>query len=231
MKTKIILNLTLIVLIISSCTKEKMISKETLKQKNSSEQLSSNSQNDFELTQTDKSAIEKLYPGLKFNDVTDEEFSNSNFVSKGSVIHFVDSIKQSLLNVFSNQNQTVKTKSIAISNSVALPGDTVIILPDVIVTSTIPSGGMFSSFTLSFLSSNNQSTMSNQSLSLTGVAIGWWWNTGFIPPANGNNGIINGTATYFYGLFTYSYPFTLNYTYDPVVHKVFYEWSTTNSDE
>jgi hypothetical protein len=207
MKKILILQFLLISLIIASCTKEKIISNEQ-PNPSSIQQLSTNKHYSLELTQKDKDDIERLFPEFKFKTRQEAIFSNSDFSSKEDLIKYLQSFKLSLVNIFSTAKFTVEAVYSDIApNSAPAPGDTVT-LQTVTVTG-IASGGLFSSFTLTFQYSSGAAggggRISNQSLSLVGGTVGWWWNSGY-SSSSGNSGYTNGTATYFYGLGTWSSP-------------------------
>ena len=85
----------------------------------------------------------------------------------------------------------------------------------------IASGGMFSSFTATF---SDFGSVSNFGLSLSGLAIGWTWLTGTTTYTGSFSGTTTGTATYDYGIASYSFDFALDWSVDPGGCELFYSW-------
>ncbi len=185
--------------------------------------LSSNRSSDIILSETDKAEIEKLFPGFKFKIGLNSDLSFYGFSSKLELINSLNLTKNNFESYFTQNAITIQ--AITIVTPSATPPDS-IISPTVTVTCpNIISGGLFSSFTLTF-SYNNTSGISGQALSLIGGTVGWWWNSGYSASTGLNSGYSTGTATYFYGLGTYSSPYTLSYTYNPTAHTLTYHWNS-----
>jgi len=90
-------------------------------------------------------------------------------------------------------------------------------------TASVPSGGMFSSFQVSFTS--GQSGISNFGMTLSGLAIGWTWSSGTNNPA-GFSGSQNGSALYSLGPVSYTTVHHLNYHFEPGSCTFTYSWGS-----
>jgi len=182
----------------------------------------------------DKLGIEKQFAGFTFNNNSGSpELLANAHKSKNEIIKDLSAVKSQFDQYFKGRIVTLHTNFIPSTQNVAGtgdegPGDTTI-LPTIVVTaSNIQSGGMFSTFSLTFNYSNT--AISGQALTLLGGTIGWWWNSGYSGSTGPNTGYTQGTATYFYGLGTYSMQYQLNYTYDPDAHTLTYSWSDAISN-
>lgn len=89
------------------------------------------------------------------------------------------------------------------------------------IASGISSGGMFSSFITGY--SNNAGVVSNFSLSLSGFAVGWSWESG-TTIISGLHGTTYGTAKYGYGIGSYSFNYALDWELNPTNCIMYYSW-------
>jgi hypothetical protein len=85
----------------------------------------------------------------------------------------------------------------------------------------ISSGGMFSSFTTTF---SNFGQVSNFSLSLSGMTIGWTWLTGTTTYTGNLSGTTYGAAQYNYGLINVTINYALDWSVNPESCTLFYSW-------
>ena len=207
--------------VFSSCKKEQLTNHEQESVKTN--ELIDGKKIENIITEQGQSDIEKLFPGFKFKTGLEIiDISTYGFDTRADLIKNLELIKKNFDNYFSNKKVTIEA---AISEIVANSASDTTTLPTVtVIAQNIASGGLFSSFTLTF--NYGSLGISGQSLSLMGGTVGWWWNSGYSTTTGLNSGYTNGTATYFYGLGTYSIPYTLNYTYNPIAHTLTYHWNS-----
>jgi hypothetical protein len=228
MKLKIF-SIAILTLLLLGCSKEIPIAENTiLTSENASSHQQSLSKSNFELSTKDITDIESSFPGLKINIQNNNNFQNTELYTKENTVKFIEELSQKLATSFTNSKTSLKFNK-SVSNNARNPwwwegGEDI---PDdgggtITYTAVVPSGGLFSSFNLTF--GYGSGGISSSSLSLQGMSIGWWWNSGY-SYNSGNSGYIQGTATYFYGVVTLNFNYTLHYTFSPVDGTITYNWT------